>query len=201
MSQSTLQPAAPADHKAETRRAAFRARKAAHAAGDGAAIAARDHFLAGRLHTGATVVSGYCPIRTEIDPSPLMEALHLAGHRICVPIILGAGQPLEFREWWPGVAMEEGAFGAAIPRDTHTLRPDLLLVPLVAFDAAGWRLGYGGGFYDRTLEGLRAERRTRAVGLAYAAQQIDAVPTEPTDQRLDAVVTEAGILKPGAGQP
>ena len=182
--------------KADVRKASFAQRKSAHSDAVGAAEALRDHVLASRMLTGALVVSAYRPIRTEIDPTPLMQALHLAGHRLTVPVILGEGQPLEFREWWPDVAMADGSFGAAVPVDTHTLIPDLLLVPLLAFDRQGWRLGYGGGFYDRTLEGLRANRKIKAVGLAYAAQRISTVPIEPTDQRLDAIATEQGILKP-----
>ena len=184
--------------KAAARKTAFAVRKLAHEAGQGAAEAARDHFLASRLHTGAKVISAYRPIRTELDPTPLMIALHRAGHRLCVPVILGEGQPLEFHEWWPDVAMKPGPFGAEVPDDTHVLLPNLILAPMLCFDAQGWRLGYGGGFYDRTLEGLRATRKVRAYGFAYAAQQIERVPTEPTDQRLDGIVTEKGITRPEA---
>ena len=147
---------------------------------------------------GARIVSGYCPIRTEIDVIPLMRALHAAGHQICVPMIEGPQRPLTFREWWPGVPMESGPFGAAVPVGTIELVPELLLVPLLSFDLHGWRLGYGGGFYDRTLERLRGQTRTRAYGFAYSAQQIDAVPTEPTDQRLDGIATEAGLINSNA---
>ena len=90
--------------------------------------------------------------------------------------------------------MAAGPFGAEVPAGTDALVPELLIAPLVAFDLQGWRLGYGGGFYDRTLETLRSRRRTRAYGYAYSAQQIDAVPTEPTDQRLDGIVTELGLI-------
>lgn len=180
--------------KAALRKQAFAVRKQAHAEAVGAAESARDHFLASRVYTGAAIISGYCPIRTEIDVFPLMTALHAAGHQICVPVIEGPGLPLAFREWWPGVSMEAGAFGAEVPVDTDVLTPDLLIAPLLLFDLQGWRLGYGGGFYDRTLELLRAQRRTRAYGFAYAAQQIYAVPTEPTDQRLDGIATECGLI-------
>lgn len=182
------------DIKADARKAAFAARKLARQNAPDAGQAVRDHLMASRWLTGARVVAAYRPIRTEIDPTPLMEAMHLAGHRITVPVILGEGEPLEFREWWPGVAMQPGPFGAEIPVDTHVLIPDLILAPLLAFDRRGYRLGYGGGFYDRTLEGLRATRRVRALGLAYAAQEIPEVPIEPTDQRLDAILTEQGVM-------
>ena len=184
-----------ADLKSDLRKRLFAARKTAHREGAvECACAARDHFMASRLLTGVKVVAGYCPIRTEIDVFPLMEVLHRAGHRIVVPVIEGAGLPLRFFEWWPDVAMQDGPFGAKVPVDTHELIPDLVIAPLVGFDRNGWRLGYGGGFYDRTLEGLRAQRRVRAYGFAYAAQELDAVPVEPTDQRLDGIVTEQGLV-------
>ena len=187
--------------KAAARKTAFAVRQLAHEEGQGAGETARDHFLASRLHTGAKVISAYRPIRTELDPTPLMVALHRAGHRLCVPVIVGEGQPLEFHEWWPEAPMKPGPFGAEVPDDTHVLLPDLILAPLLCFDARGYRLGYGGGFYDRTLEGLRATRKVRAYGFAYAAQQIERVPTEPTDQLLDGIVTETGILRPAGGTP
>ena len=185
--------------KAALRRQSFADRRRAREGDDGrAAEAARDHFLAMRLHTGARVISGYRPIRTELDPTPLMQALIAAGHRLCVPVIEGKGRPLRFREWTPGTPMVEGTFGAEVPEDGDWLEPELLIAPLLAFDRTGRRLGYGGGFYDRTLAGLRSKRRTLAVGFAYAAQEVDEVPTEPTDQPLDAIVTEAGPIRPAA---
>jgi 5-formyltetrahydrofolate cyclo-ligase len=190
--------------KAALREEAFARRREAHAAdlaaNDEASRAAMEHFLAARLHTGAGVISGYRPIRTEIDPTPLMEALAAAGHRLCVPVIQGRGLALKFREWRPGAEMVEGAFGALIPATGDWLEPQLLIAPLLAFDAAGWRLGYGGGFYDRSLEVLRAQRRTLALGFAYSVQQVEAVPRGPTDQPLDAVVTERGLMRPLGGQ-
>ncbi|HSF94046.1 MAG TPA: 5-formyltetrahydrofolate cyclo-ligase [Thermohalobaculum sp.] len=191
--------------KAALRTEIYARRRVAHAddvaAGRAMSLAARDHFLAARLHTGAEVISGFRPIRTEIDVTPLMEALHAAGHRLCVPVIEGQGLPLKFRAWSPDARMVEGAFGALVPASGEWLEPQLLIAPLLAFDLAGWRLGYGGGFYDRTLQGLRARRRTLAVGFAYSAQQVDAVPRETTDQPLDAIVTEQGLIRPrGAGQ-
>jgi 5-formyltetrahydrofolate cyclo-ligase len=187
------------DQKAALRKEIFARRREAHAADLAAngevSRAAMDHFLAARLHTGAGVISGFCPIRTEIDPTPLMEALHAAGHRMCVPVIQGRGLALKFREWRPDAKMTEGAFGALVPAAGDWLEPQLLIAPLLAFDKLGWRLGYGGGFYDRSLEGLRAKRRTLAVGFAYSAQQVDAVPHEATDQRLDAIATEHGVMQ------
>ena len=141
------------------------------------------------------IIAAYMAMRTELDPTPAMTALAQA-NRICVPVIEGNGQPLKFREWRPGCAMVDGPFGALVPADGDWLEPEIVIAPLVAFDAGGNRLGYGGGFYDRTLEGLRAKRPTRAIGFAYAAQQMGGLVIEPTDQRLDAVVTEAGVIRP-----
>ncbi|MDH3665382.1 MAG: 5-formyltetrahydrofolate cyclo-ligase [Paracoccaceae bacterium] len=188
------------DIKAGLRKRGYAARKAAYAkdrvAVGAMSLAARDHLLAARLHTGAEIVSGYCPIRTETDVMPLMTALHAAGHRLCVPVIEAAGQPLRFREWSPEAELVDGPFGARVPANGEWLEPQFLIAPLVAFDRQCWRLGYGGGFYDRTLERLRAKRRTIAVGFAYAAQQIEQVPRDPTDQQLDGVVTEQGLIRP-----
>ena len=187
------------DMKANLREQLFSRRRIAHAAdiaaGGAASRAAMDHFLASRLHTGVEIISGFCPIRTEIDPTPLMKTLHRVGHRLCVPVIQGRGVALKFREWQPGAEMIEGQFGALVPAVGAWLKPRLLITPLLAFDANGWRLGYGGGFYDRTLERLRNARRTLAVGFAYSAQRVDAVPREPTDQPLDAIVTEQGLMR------
>jgi len=117
----------------------------------------------------------------------------LKGLYIGVPVIIGKGLPLRFREWTPGCRMVEGTFKAMIPEEGAWVEPQVLIVPLLAFDARGYRLGYGGGFYDRTLEGLRAREPVLAVGFAFAAQEVPEVPIEPTDQRLNAVVTEKGV--------
>jgi 5-formyltetrahydrofolate cyclo-ligase len=135
------------------------------------------------------------PIRTEIDPLPAMRALHGAGARLCVPVIAGAGQPLDFREWTPDCTLVEGPFKAMVPETGPWLTPDTLIVPLVGFDRALNRLGYGGGFYDRTLARLRASGGARAIGFAFAAQELPHIPAEATDQPLDAVVTEHGCLE------
>lgn len=189
------------EQKARLRRCASQARKAAHAAASGAGETARDHFLTANLHQGAQVVSGYHPIQSEIDPKPLMRALIEQGRRLCLPVIEGKGKPLKFREWTPETEMVDGPFGAHVPASGEWLEPDLLIVPLLAFDATGARLGYGGGFYDRTIAKLSAAAPIRAVGFAYAAQQVDAVPVEATDRILDAITTEQGVLYPDSGVP
>lgn len=181
--------------KKALRREAFARRKAAHAEGGAAkAAAASAHLLGAGLVPEGAVVSAYLPIRTEIDVLPLMAALHGRGHRIGVPVIDGPGLPLRFCEWHPGAVLEVGPFDVQVPVGTGWLEPDCLIAPLVAFDAGCWRLGYGGGFYDRTLARLRALRPTRAVGFAYAAQAVPEVPRDATDQPLDAVVTETGVV-------
>lgn len=180
------------DLKTDLRTRAFAARKTAHAGGQGYAT---KHLLSTLAGHDVQIISGYMPIRTEIDPLPAMDALHRAGKTICVPVIVAAGQPLTFRVWTPDCVLEPGPFGAQVPRDGATVEPELLIAPLVAFDRAGNRLGYGGGFYDRTLEKLRAKRTTPAIGFAFAAQELELTP-EPTDQPLDAIVTEAGVVVP-----
>ncbi len=175
------------DQKALARRLAFARRKVAFAAGQGQAAELLADVLAG--HRGK-VLAGYMPMRTEIDPLPAMSAHQGA---VGVPVIIAAATPLRFREWGPGVAMLAGAFGAAIPAEGAWVVPQVLIVPLLAFDARGYRLGYGGGFYDRTLMGLRSRAPTLAIGFAFGAQEVDAVPIDEFDQKLDAVVTEKEI--------
>ena len=111
-----------------------------------------------------------------------------------VPVITGAGQPLLFSRWEPEGEMITGQFGAQIPALDDFFEPEIVIVPLVAFDRQGGRLGYGGGFYDRTLEKLRAKRGTLAIGFAFAAQEADGLPLEATDQPLDMIVTETGVI-------
>ena len=177
------------DIKALARDAAFAVRKVTFAAGQGQAAEILADYLAAQ---SGKVLSGYMPMRTEIDPLRAMAA-----HQgpVGVPVIVGKGMALRFREWSPGAKMIEGSFKALIPEEGAWLEPQVLIVPLLSFDARGYRLGYGGGFYDRTLEGLRAKGPVLAVGFAFAAQEVAEVPTEPTDQRLDAVVTETGVRR------
>lgn len=168
------------------RKAAFARRKVAHETTHGPLAAARlQEYL--EPHAGQTI-SGYMPIRTEIDPTGVMTKMARSGF-VTVPVIEAAGQPLKFRVWTPDCEMVSGPFGAKVPATGDWLEPEVLIVPLVAFDRNGGRLGYGGGFYDRTLEILRARRPTLAVGFAYSAQESDGLPLEATDQPLDAIVT------------
>ena len=176
--------------KDEARKAAFARRKDVHSEARSAAGVA--HLLSVVTEHKGEALSGYMPIRTEITPVPVMAAMAVHGP-VCVPVIGKLGEPLRFALWTPDCEMTEGAFGAFIPASRQFIEPELLIVPLLAFDRNGGRLGYGGGFYDRTLEGLRAKRPTLAVGYAYSAQEVETVPLEPTDQLLDAIVTDEGV--------
>ncbi|MEA1943249.1 MAG: 5-formyltetrahydrofolate cyclo-ligase [Pseudomonadota bacterium] len=139
------------------------------------------------------VVAGYRPLHHEMDPGPLMAAFMEAGARLCLPVMQADDQPLLFRGWRPGDTLETGSFGVEEPVDrAPELVPELVLVPLVGVDRKGMRLGFGKGYYDRTLAALRAKGRVRTVGVAYAEQLVDRVPSEPHDQPLDALVTDAG---------
>ncbi|MDQ2090037.1 5-formyltetrahydrofolate cyclo-ligase [Marimonas arenosa] len=176
--------------KAAARKAAFARRKAAHAAHGPGRAAMLSEVLAG--YRGVPL-AGYMPIRTEISPLAAMEEAAAHGP-VGVPVIIGDGLPLRFSRWEPGCATRDGPFGAQVPAVDDFFEPEIVIVPLVAFDRSGGRLGYGGGFYDRTLERLRAKRPTLAIGFAYAAQEADALPLEPTDQPLDMVVTERDVI-------
>lgn len=136
------------------------------------------------------VLAGYMPMRSEI--SPLM-AMNAHPGPVCVPVVSALHCPLEFHGWTPETSMICGRFGADIPANSDLLVPQVLIVPLLAFDARGFRLGYGGGFYDRTLAQLRATRDVMAIGLAYSAQEVPEVPIEPTDEKLDLIVTERAV--------
>jgi len=143
-----------------------------------------------------TAVSAFAPLSDELRLWPLLRRLSGEGVRLALPVMQGKGKPLVFRTWTPGDAMDSGVWGIAEPKaDKPVVEPDILLMPLLAFDRQGWRLGYGGGFYDRTLQGLRARKQVIAVGLGYDEQEVDAVPRLDYDQRLDWVLTPSGPRK------
>lgn len=179
--------------KRAAREAAFARRKAAFGQAGPGRAGVLSSVLAG--HRGVPL-AGYAAMRTEIDPRPALEEAAAHGP-VGLPVIEGAGRPLRFREWSPGCAMVPGPFGAEVPEAGEWIVPQILIVPLVAFSRAGGRLGYGGGFYDRTLEGLRAQGPVLAIGFAFAAQEAENLPLEPTDQPLDLIVTEAEVIEPG----
>lgn len=139
-------------------------------------------------------VSAYWPIGDEVDPRPIMARLVERGHPVGLPVMMEFGKPLVFRAWQPGQALTQAEFGLREPgRGAGEVVPQLLLVPLLAFDRAGYRLGYGGGFYDRTLA-LLAPDGARSVGLAYAGQELPDVPRDENDVPLDWLVTEEELL-------
>ena len=174
------------------RKAAIARRHGLNPAAAGQAL--MHHVLRDCPPSEGSVVSGFWPLGDEIDIRLLLQALHERGNRVALPVTPRRGEPLTFRGWQPGDVLVEERFGTMRPIG-EMLVPDMLLIPLLAFDAAGGRLGYGGGFYDRTLTGLPGRFR---LGCAFAAQQVDAVPVGPYDIRLDAVATENGIVRCGS---
>jgi 5-formyltetrahydrofolate cyclo-ligase len=138
-----------------------------------------------------TIVAGYSPIRSEIDPTPLMRKLAAQGAQLALPVITARDAPLIFRVWSPGVELVRGPLGILEPSpEAASVIPDILLVPLAAFDRSGHRIGYGAGHYDRTFAQLRPSKAVTAAGVAFAVQEIEAVPALPHDVALDYVLTE-----------
>jgi 5-formyltetrahydrofolate cyclo-ligase len=142
-----------------------------------------------------TIVSGFMPMKTEIDPLPLMRKLEGQGARLALPVLVGRGRPLVMRAWTFGEPLSAGVWGIREPEpEADAVAPDILLVPLLAFDRAGGRIGYGGGYYDRTIAALREKKTVTAVGIAFAAQEVAQVPVGAGDARLDLVLTEREVI-------
>jgi 5-formyltetrahydrofolate cyclo-ligase len=155
-------------------------------------IAARKFPLA--IAAGA-IVSGFMPLKSEINPLPLLQKLAEAGASLALPAIAGRGKPLIMRAWEFGAPLDRGQWGIREPKpDAPEVEPDILLVPLLAFDRAGYRLGYGAGYYDMTIHRLRGLKPVTAVGIAFAAQEVPKIPTTPRDERLDLVLTEREVI-------
>jgi 5-formyltetrahydrofolate cyclo-ligase len=185
-----------ADIKKQARRAAAQRRAAAHEQlrdSAGEALAVRGLPLA--LQPG--IVSGFMPYKSEITTIPLLNRLRREGWVTALPVVLGEGLPLEFRAWAPGEKLVPGVWDIPIPEMAEEVLPDVLLVPGLSFDRAGYRLGYGGGFYDRTLVKLRAIKTVVAIGVGYAAQVVDHVPRADYDQPLDFIMTEEETIACG----
>lgn len=195
--------AAPGSAKAALRRAMLERRRAAHRAGwDAAARAVEAHVLAA-LASPDRIIAGYWPLGDELDCRAALAALAGAGVQVALPVVAGQQEVLIFRRWAPGDDLDQGPFGTLHPGvRAAVVRPDVLLVPLIAYDRRGHRLGYGAGYYDRTIAAFRAQGaggsdnqgRIVAVGLAYAAQEVDEVPADTHDQALDGVITDGGPL-------
>ena len=153
------------------------------------------------LQVAQKSVSGFIPYRSEIDVTAMMAELLKQGYITCLPIVTGKNQPLTFRQWQPGDKTQKGVWNIPVPLLTApTIEPDILLVPLLAFDRRGFRLGYGGGFYDRTIEKLKQTKSTKSIvtiGVAYSAQEVTNVPKDNHDQQLDWILTEKGPIKCG----
>ena len=185
-----------ADLKAKLRASALEKRDAMPAQARAAAaetIAARPLPVA--VMPG-TLVSGFSPIRSEINPLPLMRRFADAGASLALPAIAGRGMPLIMRAWAFGAPLARGQWGIREPQaDAPEVDPDIVLVPLAAFDRRGFRIGYGAGYYDMTLNALRARKEVVAIGIAFAVQEVPAVPTHDRDARLDLVLTEAEIIR------
>ncbi len=142
-----------------------------------------------------TIVAGFMPMKSEINPLPLLRALAAAGARLALPVVAGQGKPLIMRAWAFGAPLIAGVWGIREPEPAApAVAPDILIVPLLAFDRAGHRVGYGAGYYDRTIAALRAAQPVLAIGLAFAAQEIAAVPATPHDAPLDLVLTEREVI-------
>ncbi|NGX98124.1 MAG: 5-formyltetrahydrofolate cyclo-ligase [Candidatus Afipia apatlaquensis] len=141
------------------------------------------------------IVAGYSPINSELDPYPLMHALADKGATLALPVIIARDHALIFREWQPEEGLVRGPYGIFQPSsDADEVDPDVVLVPLAAFDRAGHRIGYGRGYYDRTLENLRAIKKVTVIGVAFAVQEIETVPRLPHDEQLDCVLTERELI-------
>lgn len=168
--------------------------RAAEAAGPKAALLIARRLLGDFVFMKGAIVAAYAAVRGEVDPFPLMVALANQGHPLCLPQT--RGDSIVFRAWKPGDPLVVGRLSIPEPDDkAKERRPDLLIVPLVAFDRHGYRLGYGGGYYDRYLAEHRAKRTLRAVGIAFAAQEVEELPREAADEPLDAVVTDERVIR------
>ena len=190
----------PSEIKSALRRDALRRRSSAHGRlGTSAADVIKDLGLPLIAGLAGHCVSGYLPIRDELDPTALLAALGAQGRPLALPVIETKWAPLLFRAWTPGDLLAPAEFGLQVPVATAALwLPDILLVPLAAFDSSGYRIGYGGGYYDRTLALYRSMRSVAAIGIAYDEQDVPSFPHQPHDQRLDYLLTPTGVLTFGA---
>jgi len=187
------------EEKQAVRTEAAARRRAAFAASPDAPVELTERVVrsAARMNMQkGAVVSAYWPMRDEMDVRPLMTRLHGLGYVMALPVIVGRDRPLIFRRWTPGMELRSGLFGVSQPdADAGEVAPDVLLVPLLGFDRVGNRIGWGAGFYDRTLAKLRRGGGITAVGIAFSAQELPRVPTDDSDEPLDWIATERDVLK------
>ncbi|MYE37820.1 MAG: 5-formyltetrahydrofolate cyclo-ligase [Rhodobacteraceae bacterium] len=146
------------------------------------------------------IIASYSPIQSEISPMGAIERLVERGYSLCLPVVVERNQPLKFRSWRINDELIVGDYGVSIPNSGNWVVPEVIIVPLLAFDDKGYRLGYGGGFYDRTLEKLKSEKEVKAVGFAFSWQYSADIPWDEYDHKLDTIVTEQGITEFGKPQ-
>ena len=169
-----------------------------HAERADAAMAAANHFFASIELQPSDIVAAYWRIRDELDCQPILIRLMDGNQTVVLPVVLGLEEPLELRVWEQGASLYESGFGTLAPSElAPKAEPDIVIMPLLGFDSQGTRLGYGGGYYDRTLAGMK--KRPKLIGLAFSAQELEHIPREAHDVPLDAIVTEAGVRQ--FGQP
>ena len=185
----------PEQLKAALRRAAV-ARRDALPPAERVAAAQAIAERGGPVEVGpGVIVSGFSPLKSEISPLPLLRRLADAGASLALPVVVGRGHPLVMRAWSFGAPLVAGVWGIREPSsDAPELYPDILIVPLLAFDRCGHRIGYGAGYYDLTISRLRAMKPVTAIGIAFAAQETAVVPATSRDARLDLVLTERGAI-------
>ena len=143
------------------------------------------------------VIGAYWPFRGEFDPRFLMRQLRNGGSRLALPVVVSKNAPLQFREWWPGAPTVKATLGLPVPVGTELLEPQALLIPPVGFDERGYRLGYGGGFFDRTLAAARPQ--PLKIGVGFELSRIPTIRPQAHDVAMDFIVTEAGVYSVGAG--
>ncbi len=184
-----------AELKAKLRRVVMARRRETHIARNAQAAPELAKRLVTEIAPHGKTIAGYRPLGEELDCRPALEALRAVGATVALPVVAGQGQVLIFRNWLPGDTLEPGPFGTFHPTTRAALAaPSILLLPLIAFDGTGQRLGYGAGYYDRTISALRQSGQILAVGIAYDEQEVETVPTDPHDQRMDAVITDRRTL-------
>lgn len=146
------------------------------------------------------IIASYSPIQSEISPMGAIERLAERGYRMSLPVVIARNQPLKFRSWRIDDELIVGDYGVSIPKGGNWVVPEVIITPLLAFDDKGYRLGYGGGFYDRTLEKFKREKGVKAVGFAFSGQYCEDIPRDEYDYKLDTIVTEQGITEIGKTQ-